>query len=1268
MATYYWVGGTGTWDNSSAARWSASSGGAGGAGYPVAGDTAIFNASSGGGTCTLGANVTCAILTMTGYTGTLAYGTNKISIAVTSTTTVFTGDTTYSVSGTPLIEVTNTGSFNSTIAMGATTEGNSVSLTILGPASSTSSSTISGSLKNFTLNGAASTVAATNNKTIYGNLTLIAGSVNTGALVWTFAATSGTQTITSNGITFDQAITIATGGATVILADALNMPTRATIFTSGTFDANGFNHTTATFTATGAGTRTLNMGSGTWTITTTAWNLSGTNITLNSSTSTLYFSTSTSGITFTPGNFAYYNILIQGGGNTITFAAATGSTYNNITNNAVPLTVVFTASNTYTFANWTLNGTSADDVTVTSTSTSVATISKSSGTVTSVYLAIAYITATGGATWVANTSWTGPSVTGWSVTDANTLYWTGTGTWDLSSTTNWAATSGGAGGAGCPTSSTRVVFTTGSGAGVCTLGANVECKLLMLLAPSNSTNGQWIGTLAFGTYRIDVTGQSRVVATISSVGLTITGTPIIRLTANATSGIRTVTANATTEALAFNLYITAGSDTIAGFANIRDLVLTGYTGTVGHSGARTIWGSLTNAVVTWQAGANIMTLRASSAATIYGAGSTINCPITINSTSTYTLTSALTMISTRALVINAGTFDAAGYDVTLGSVTINGAGVVVTMGSGTWTVALAWTMTLVSSLSCGTSTIKMTSASAKTFAGGGLTYYILDQGGAGALTISGNNTFNNWTATYLPSTITVTAGSTQTFTNFTLSGILNDTLTINSTAGTYTFSKASGTVAVTYIAITNCIGAGGATWTATYSTQTTCTNWTTTNLATTYYWVGGTGTWDNSSTARWSLTSGGAGGAGYPLPDDIVIFNSSSGGGTCTIGANVNCKTLTMTGYTGTLAFGTNKISIAGANATVYAGDTTYSTSGTTRIDFVYPGRTGTRTLSPGAVAEANAMSIYITAGIDIFAWTASGAFKDVDFTGFSGTWPTSTIRTIWGSFVLSPTMTVTGSTSATTFSGSGSHTINFNGVQYAFPVNISSTGGTYTLLNHMDMGLTRQFTITGGTFDAAGYNVTMGLFATSGTTTKVVNMGSGIWVISSTGTVFSTPAAGNLTWNANTSTLSINAVSSSLKIVSTATVSNLYNVSINSSGITRFNSDIAISTLSNPQANITINMLTGVVMNVYTSFAIAGNSTTQAGIACATPGSIAYVSSANGLIHNPQYLTITDVGATGGARWRTYDNVGNINGGNSPGWLWYQSNVSNTAFFEWLA
>ena len=45
----------------------------------------------------------------------------------------------------------------------------------------------------------------------------------------------------------------------------------------------------------------------------------------------------------------------------------------------------------------------------------------------------------------------------------------------------------------------------------------------------------------------------------------------------------------------------------------------------------------------------------------------------------------------------------------------------------------------------------------------------------------------------------------------------------------------------------------------------------------TYYWVGGGGTWDTSTTTNWSLTSGGSGSAGVPTSADDVIFNASSG-------------------------------------------------------------------------------------------------------------------------------------------------------------------------------------------------------------------------------------------------------------------------------------------------------------------------------------------------------------------------------------------------------
>ena len=74
----------------------------------------------------------------------------------------------------------------------------------------------------------------------------------------------------------------------------------------------------------------------------------------------------------------------------------------------------------------------------------------------------------------------------------------------------------------------------------------------------------------------------------------------------------------------------------------------------------------------------------------------------------------------------------------------------------------------------------------------------------------------------------------------------------------------------------------------------------------TYYWVGGSGTWDGFTSTRWSATSGGAGGAGVPTDNDSVIFNSASSGVSyvVTCGSSAKCGQITTSApATGTLTF-----------------------------------------------------------------------------------------------------------------------------------------------------------------------------------------------------------------------------------------------------------------------------------------------------------------------------------------------------------------------------
>ena len=74
----------------------------------------------------------------------------------------------------------------------------------------------------------------------------------------------------------------------------------------------------------------------------------------------------------------------------------------------------------------------------------------------------------------------------------------------------------------------------------------------------------------------------------------------------------------------------------------------------------------------------------------------------------------------------------------------------------------------------------------------------------------------------------------------------------------------------------------------------------------TYYWRGGSGTWDVSSTTNWSNTSGGAGGFGPPTDVDTVIFDSASSGASYTVQCGIGsvCARITATApATGNITF-----------------------------------------------------------------------------------------------------------------------------------------------------------------------------------------------------------------------------------------------------------------------------------------------------------------------------------------------------------------------------
>ncbi len=233
-------------------------------------------------------------------------------------------------------------------------------------------------------------------------------------------------TITMAGLTFPVTTQIEAFGGSYTLQDDFHSA-RAFTLANGTFDANNFDVTCLTFSSGGTFTRTLTMGSGTWTITGTgtAWNTgTPTGFTFNNDTSTIKFTDSSA----TTKTFSHsssngpINILWFSGTGVGIFSPFSGGTFGEFRVDA-GLHVRFTSGQTYNVTTWTVSGTAGNLITIDAlTPGSAATISKSSGKVCSDYLDLKDIHAGGGANWKAGAnSVNNGNNTGWSFTPCNNI-------------------------------------------------------------------------------------------------------------------------------------------------------------------------------------------------------------------------------------------------------------------------------------------------------------------------------------------------------------------------------------------------------------------------------------------------------------------------------------------------------------------------------------------------------------------------------------------------------------------------------------------------------------------------------------------------------------------------------------------------------------------------------------------------------------------------------------------------------------------------------
>jgi len=184
------------------------------------------------------------------------------------------------------------------------------------------------------------------------------------------------------------------------------------------------------------------------------------------------------------------------------------------------------------------------------------------------------------------------------------------------------------------------------------------------------------------------------------------------------------------------------------------------------------------------------------------------------------------LLLSGALTLTQGTLTMGTFNVTSATFASTGTATRAMLGSTTNTYTITGAGATAFSNASGTGltmtgfTISMTSATAKTFAGGGGSFPTLNQGGAGALTITGTNSFYNITNTTQPASVTFTAATTTTFKYFSLSGNAGNLVTITSaTAANHTLSMTSGIANTQYMSISRSTATGGAGWIAATSTN-----------------------------------------------------------------------------------------------------------------------------------------------------------------------------------------------------------------------------------------------------------------------------------------------------------------------------------------------------------------------------------------------------------------------------------------------------------------
>lgn len=758
------------------------------------------------------------------------------------------------------------------------------------------------------------TLAGTTAVNLYGDWKFGTGVTRTYSGAITFVS-GGVQNILSNGKSFANAFTVGGPRSVVTLSDALTNTSTLTV-TRGTFNSADYNLTVASVASNNSNVRAVSFGSSTITCTgTTPINFSAAGFTFNAGTSSIVCNTA-SGFTFSGAGFTYYDVSITG-----TAAVGIGisgvNTFNNLSitaPSAAGMKTVSISNDQIISGTFTISGGAGNQRTLLFSNTLGTPRTLTVNTLSTTDCDFRDITLAGTAAGSSPTragDWGGN--TGITFPAPKTVYWNlaGSQNWNADA---WAASSGGAPSPdNFPLAQDTAVFNNSGSADTVTLLPTYAISTVNMSARSTAM------TITTSTNTVEIYGNWLFGSGVTSSSTTGVLTFVKR-------GTQTITSNGIT----FGCSVTIGSGTVITSTEVQ-------------------------------------------------------------------LADALTLDTARTLTLTIGTFDAVSYNVTTGLFASTGNTTIRTLklGSGTWSITgtgtcwnlaginLTWDVADTMAFFPGTAEIVLSNntSTARTFNGGSFQYEKLTIGGTSSTsttTINGNNSFTELASTKtVAHTILFQNSTNQYIKTFSVTGSSGNVVTLDRvSSGVWNLRLFGRTSGIDYLNISNCTVAetspaefyAGAN--STNTTGNTRVVFSAAPSARTLYWVGGTGNWSDS--ARWSLSSGGAGGQAQPTSVDGVIFDSSSNatGYTVTIDSSLGarCKTFSM----GAPASG--NVTWAGTQPIYWHDDVSFPGAANitrTHTGTIYLcGTTSGYTLDPNGLTFGGSIVGY---GLDA-EWTLSGA------------------------------------------------------------------------------------------------------------------------------------------------------------------------------------------------------------------------------------------------------------------------------------------------------